>query len=790
LVGKFLLESKSGSRVKTPRQFGVFQSATWYARSLQAVLDGLQFQVQAMPELLQPTNSWPLVEDFGAHAWVEDLQKQIESTNPEEKISVGYWGRWAWNTIWLGSVIRVFDKALGEALFKDGFAIYQELSKRNQVPVKYQSLFEGSTQFIEGNFKEAAAKFALIADVELALWLAEESAWNAYWKAGAKGAGYRRLKDEYASPVLDLSSRVRGAYMSRSSKDFNEGLLQLSNLSPLNTVLWFGAAQGQWRLRKDGAGVANKMFLTGLAALALNPGSVQAVYWKQFAEFQEIYGRQATAARARLNYEIIEAGDLESATSKSKWWDLNSPELDITTVADEVLQRSAKATLNSRDMATLYVLGFVAPNGSKYLTMAASHWAFEEKWKKAKGLFEKIVKIDSKNPEALGGLVWTYANLYRFGEALDAHDRFGSTGAKTPEDLKYMGVIQSIGRDYEAADASFDEYIKSVPNDPYVHYFKAENYLRQQKNVDCVRSANLGRMNSQAELFMRTTLLFYRCRVLAGMDIKSALNDLAKMTERDPESIPIALEYIRGLQNASLPNEALEFNRELLSQYSRSFELRMMLGFLYEKRSDFDRAVAFYSRARQDSPDSAEPVVRIGKIFAQQKRFDLAAQNFETAARVQPDYPEVFLFAARSYRQARKFDDAAQMYFQEIEERPAVISSFIEAAEFFLEVRAPQEVPKLFLKFQDDFHNDPRVRTRLAQAYLALSDIDRAQENALAAMRANNKIPEPYRILGIVYEEQAQYDEAAKYFESYLHLLPMAPDAVEIRAKLSNSPYR
>ena len=803
LGGGFLYLQSQKPNLNAPRIFGQFAGKTWYSRPLQLVMEGLEIKASPMPQVIEASTDWGLPEDFGAQAWADDLKKlnapSAVVTDPKapkkpteniQKISAAYWGRWAWDTIWLGSILRVFDKTLGNALFKDGLQIYQELERRKLVPQNYQTLFEGATLFIEGKFRDSAGKFATITDIELGQWLAEEAAWEAFWQAGARGQGFRRMRDEYSSPVMDLSSKVRAAFVTREANDFNESLLQLANQAPLLNTLWFGAAEGQWRLRKEGATYANKMFLTGLGAVALNPGSVQEVYWNQFAEFLGVYGRQATSQRAVANSNVIHGGDLERVAEKGGWWDLNAAELDVSSLAEEVLHQSGRAMLNSRDMATLYVLGFVAPNGSKYLTVAGEHWAFEGKWLKAAQLFEKINKIDPKNAEALGGVVWANANLYRFSQAFAAHEKFHNTDAKTPEDLKYLGVIQSVGREYQNAETSFAQYIKSVPNDGFVHYFMAQNYLAQDRNVDCVKSANLSRIHSTGELRLRGDLLFFHCRILAKMDVKGALSELEQMTKNDPDSIPIALEYIQALRNADLSDRAIDYNKQMLVKYSRSFELRLMLGQLYESRSDFDRAVAFYSRARADQPESAEPVVRIGKIFDMQHKYKQAAQNFETASNIQPDYPEVWLLAARAYRKAKEPGVAAGMYFKEIEARPSVISTFIEASEFFLEAGSPQEVPKLFQKFEDDFQDDPRVKTRLAQAYLALNDLDKAQEAAAAAVAANNKIPEAYRVLGYVLDQQGQYDEAQKYFETYLQLLPQAADAGEVRQKISNPPYR
>ncbi len=110
--------------------------------------------------------------------------------------------------------------------------------------------------------------------------------------------------------------------------------------------------------------------------------------------------------------------------------------------------------------------------------------------------------------------------------------------------------------------------------------------------------------------------------------------------------------------------------------------------------------------------------------------------------------------------------------------------------EFLLEINRPSDVPKLFSRFKEQYQNDPRVLTRLAQAYLGMQDVDNARKSAELAKRIDPKIPESYRVLGRIYDQQGQYEVAREHFEQYLLLMPLAGDADAVRAKLNNPPYK
>jgi len=79
--------------------------------------------------------------------------------------------------------------------------------------------------------------------------------------------------------------------------------------------------------------------------------------------------------------------------------------------------------------------------------------------------------------------------------------------------------------------------------------------------------------------------------------------------------------------------------------------------------------------------------------------------------------------------------------------------------------------------------------TRLSQAYLALRDFANARSFAASAIKASPKTAEPYYVLGAVFEQESQFAESKKYYETYLELLPGAPDSAVLRRKIGSPPF-
>ncbi len=782
----FFFQNKSA---KTPQNFSRFSSPILYAKPLEAAMEEMPPRFPEMPMKVNAEESWSLMETFHAVAWAERIKKLAHEEDLQIRSRASYWGDLAWCAMWLGTTVTVFDEDLGRAYYNKGQEIFSELKSRKLVPEGYSDLFKSISLLSEGSWTEARMLLTpLTSKISMARWLSQEAQWENFWAENAKGEKPGDSGEEYANPSLELSSKLR-AHLFSADDSFFDWAQQMASIDPQSSNLWLASAERYWRMSRDGVVMGNRLFLTGLATLSLVPPSFQQVYWSQYLGFLNAYGRQVNAKKAFSNARLIATGDIAKLKNFGGWWDFDKEGLELSKIMEKVLEPTRVSLLSSLDVATLQVLSRALPRGAEAMVAVGYSRAFEGSWSKAAHLFSDALKIDRTNTQALGGLIWSYSSQYKFDKAFETHDKLLSVAGQSAEPQKYMAVIQLLGREYSEAATALRDYLKGTPNDGVAHYFLALTYLAQEKNVDCMKSANLALSHSRGEFNLRSKLLFYRCRVLGGVGVKQALEELQALSVREPNNIPVKIEVLKAFAATDLMDKAIQLGRDFVGRFPRSYELRMELASLYRRAKDADKALAFYSRAKEDRPDAAEASVQIGKIFEEQGKFLEAAQNFDTAARIEPEYPEVWLFSARAYAEAGRAQEAANMYVREIEERPAVVGTFLEAAEFFLKINAPQEIPKIFLKFKADFQDDPRVQTRMAQAYFAMGDTDRARSAAATAIAGNAKIAEPHRILAYILDEQGQYSSAKGYFEKYLSLLPQAADAEQIRAKISRPPY-
>lgn len=789
------VNTKVGINLKS----GFFSSDLLYSKILKNALGDLKIDLTfEIPKTLSRVNEFRLPMGFSAEVWAQQIKELLDSGDPSERLGVPYWGKMAWSLILLGSAIDVFDLRLGDEISNQGIRIFEHLKNTGSLDSEKISAFESAIFLSQGDLNKAWDRTESIKGSQdpAVVSYVEEVSWTYFWANGAKGEIFVSGKIEnFDDSFADSAAQLRRAFVKKDTKRFNEWVIQTANNHPTMPLLWFSTAQANWRFRGDGALLANKLFLLSLSTASLLPRPMQKVFWSEFVGFTETFGRYSVAKKIAGNLQILESGKLGSPEGQKQWIDLGASELNLGAVGEEIRRAALSGPLGPREIASLAVIGTVLPNPESYFLLAGHNAAFENQWERAEDFFKRLVGLEPQSVDGWGGLVWAYSGRFAFDQAFEAHDKIvlvsKNLGSKrvNNEVEKYLGLLQKMGREYVESEKTLLSSVRKAPNDGWSHYFLAQLYSEQGKNIPCIKSANLGRVHGTGELGFRSELLFYACRIRGRVDVKGALADLKRRLKDSPENLPLIVALGRGLSDADLNAEAIKFIGDKVLQFPRSFELRMLLGDLYLQQKDLDRAVLFFTRASQDRKTSAEPFMRIGKIFFDQERYLEAARNFEGAAIREPAYPEAWLWAARAYEKAGKAAPAMQAYMKEIDERPAVLATFLEASEFLLSINAPQEVPKLFQKFAATFQDDPRVLTRLSQAYLALQDYDNAQRMAQTALAANPNLAEPYRVLGYVFDNQAQYESAKRYFEKYLQLLPQAADADQIQLKLSQPPY-
>jgi tetratricopeptide (TPR) repeat protein len=166
---------------------------------------------------------------------------------------------------------------------------------------------------------------------------------------------------------------------------------------------------------------------------------------------------------------------------------------------------------------------------------------------------------------------------------------------------------------------------------------------------------------------------------------------------------------------------------------------------------DYERALAEYHAAIERNPDDAESHSNLGQMLVRLKRVEESLPHFDRAIALLPQRWAYHFNRARALALLERWDEAIAGY------------------------RQAQQI------FPDDY----ATAFNLAQTFHRKGDESSAVEQYLRAIELDPADATFRLALGISYERLQKRPEAAAAYGEYLRLLPTAPDAEQIRARIS-----
>jgi tetratricopeptide (TPR) repeat protein len=758
----------------------------------------LLLRLRLLPQVSFPTSG--LNNDFDKlkvlPLSIHDLLMSVDENEADSnaQLSGSAWVLKAWTFRVVGDALSVANPEQGSQ-FK---AISQELISSIETKVKFpdeiKKLFIALDLFLSGDVENSLKTTDLIAQKTplVKSVLRELSYWGSLMpEHGQKIRASLSLTPEDISTLPLRAGREellrKGFEGGGFSDDFMKRAEDLFSLESHSLLAWYLIGQYNILKYRGNPQIPNRYFFTGFCELSLYPRILQEFYWKQYTQFVKDT-LMGDPTRMVETVDVIQKGTFESS---SKALDLDDPFFRFSVLLDNYKKAFEQNEMNNVERSSFQVVSEASIQAKDNLISVITGPLLDKNWGLAERQLRLLEKTFPFDVEIKTLRIWFEGERFRFENASSILSKTfsGSFNNIKKEQLKAEGILYMVGQDYEKGSENLKLFLEMNPQDGLSQYFVARGAFELEKYTECVRYSQLSLFNSSGPLKLRAQLLNFRCKIKANLALDASLREFAQFVARFSQTAVAREEYIRALLDADQTQEAVKIAEKDVVDNPQSASLKILLGEVYERRGLSNEALLMYNEARKLEPQRARSSIHIGDLYMKDKRYVEAAQSYIDAGTQDNEFPELFLKAARAYKQAGQIDKAKDMYFKEVNTRPGVIENFLEAAEFFLESNIPAQVPAIFKLFSEDFKSDPRVITRLAQAYMAMGDPPSALRNANLAIKLNPKEAEPYRILATIYDSQGQYPLAKLNYEKYLYLLPQASDAAELRQKLSLPPY-
>ena len=210
-------------------------------------------------------------------------------------------------------------------------------------------------------------------------------------------------------------------------------------------------------------------------------------------------------------------------------------------------------------------------------------------------------------------------------------------------------------------------------------------------------------------------------------------------------------------------------------------------------RRDYVAALTELRDLAEESPNFADVRHLMGLCLSMLGQPEDALEEFNAALGVNGEYIEAHLNRAITLNELGRYEEARDSFASAVacEERvggrfPASVSARLANAhatvgELYLTASAPSEASREFqkaLELRPTFHD---IRNRLAESYMQLGDLDRAQDELERVLAGNGRFLQARLNLGLIHYRRGRRDDAREQWEECRSQEPNSP---QVRAYL------
>ncbi|MBZ0258644.1 tetratricopeptide repeat protein, partial [bacterium] len=219
------------------------------------------------------------------------------------------------------------------------------------------------------------------------------------------------------------------------------------------------------------------------------------------------------------------------------------------------------------------------------------------------------------------------------------------------------------------------------------------------------------------------------------------------------------------------------------------------LGVLYDRQPDFNLSKAAYGRVLTIDPEQIYAQFNLGLGMVKQEKFDEAIKYMEKSASIEPDYVDAYQYMSSSFliigdinRAIASIDRFVSIKLQK--QLSTALSSvggkryrpILDHLNHGRLLEALTNAQRL-MNYQDEFS-----QSLYFQAAVELIKRGQPSEQVLEVLKKGTQLypltdPQKLSYIASLYQNIAQWDEAAKCYQQYLRLVP---DDWDVRRNLAN----
>lgn len=325
---------------------------------------------------------------------------------------------------------------------------------------------------------------------------------------------------------------------------------------------------------------------------------------------------------------------------------------------------------------------------------------------------------------------------------------------------------------YEEAIDSLSSYLDGESGSVEALYYRALARL-ELKNILAAKKD----MNQLMELGYEYAHLHWKLGNLylnkdSGFDspfYNEAKNELVKANQLGINSPSFHSDLAMAYQGLGNMEKAAE-EYELALKNGGEVADYINLATVYKDVHRLEKAIKYYSKALELSPNNTAVYLNLGNIFINQGNYEQAIKLLEKGSEINPNFVAIKSKLALAYLESGDKEKAQETFKEVVSQN----SNYYEAYYYLGKINEEEEkIEKAIYYFGEAIKNNPnyvKAYIALGNLYLKKQDTYKAMANYMTALEKNPNYPDAHFQLALAYKELNMKDAAINELRVTLHL--------------------
>ncbi|MBP5449001.1 MAG: tetratricopeptide repeat protein, partial [Spirochaetales bacterium] len=200
--------------------------------------------------------------------------------------------------------------------------------------------------------------------------------------------------------------------------------------------------------------------------------------------------------------------------------------------------------------------------------------------------------------------------------------------------------------------------------------------------------------------------------------------------------------------------------------------LYLLLGSIYQKNGDFDRAIDSYRTTIDKDPHCVEAYNNLGVIAKTRLDYTKAIDFFQQALKVNPNRSDIYYNLGNVYKLMGNKEFAKDNFEQTLKLKPDYVTAYNNLGNILDSMGDYQYALSVYQKGLKIDFNNWKIHYNIAITFEKIGNVAEAESHYRKAIEINPTFIEAYNNLGILYEKNGNYDAAKKCYHDLLSFNP------------------